>query len=88
MSRHSDVKSVVKIVIGFGWKDLHHPWSKNGKVYTADELFKYLVDILQGNIPSRQSLSEILKPRADNGNDGGDKPANPYPPTQPGQPSS
>jgi hypothetical protein len=42
----------------------------------------------QGNIPSRQSLSEILKPRADNGNDGGDKPANPYPPTQPGQPSS
>jgi hypothetical protein len=46
MSRHSDVKSVVKIVIGFGWKDLHHPWSKNGKVYTADELFKYLVDIL------------------------------------------
>ena len=46
MSRHSDVKSVVKIVIGFGWKDLHHPWSKNGKVYTADKLFKYLVDIL------------------------------------------
>ena len=42
----------------------------------------------QGNIPSRQSLSEILKPLADNGNDGGDKPANPYPPTQPGQPSS
>ncbi len=42
----------------------------------------------QGNIPSRQSLSEILKPLADNGNDGGDKTANPYPPTQPGQPSS
>ena len=46
MSRHSDVKSVVKIVIGFGWKDLHHPWSKDGKVYTADKLFKYLVDTL------------------------------------------
>ena len=42
----------------------------------------------QGNIPSRQSLSELLRPRADNGNDGGDRPANPYPPTQPGQPSS
>jgi len=42
----------------------------------------------QGNIPSRQGLSEILKPLADNGNDGGDKPAHPYPPTQPGQPSS
>ena len=42
----------------------------------------------QGNIPSRQSLSEILKPLADNGNQGGDKPANPYPNTQPGQKSS
>ena len=42
----------------------------------------------QGNIPSRQSLSEILRPRADNGSQGGDKPANPYPPTQPGQKSS
>ncbi len=41
-----------------------------------------------GNIPSRQSLSEILKPRADNGDDGGNKPPNPYPGTQPGQPSS
>lgn len=42
----------------------------------------------QGNIPSRQSLSELLRPRADNGNDGGDKPARPYPNTQPGQKSS
>jgi len=41
-----------------------------------------------GNIPSRQSLSEILKPRADNGDDGGFKDSNPYPPTQPGQESS
>jgi hypothetical protein len=42
----------------------------------------------QGNIPSRQSLSELLKPRADNGNDGGNKPIRPYPNTQPGQKSS
>ena len=42
----------------------------------------------QGNIPSRQSLSEILKPRADNGSQGGDKPPKPFPPTQPGQKSS
>jgi len=42
----------------------------------------------QGNIPSRQSLSEALKPLADNGNQGGNKTANPYPGTQPGQPSS
>ena len=41
-----------------------------------------------GNIPSRQSLSEILKPRADNGDDGGHRPANPRPGTQPGQPNN
>ena len=35
----------------------------------------------QGNIPSRQSLSEILQPNADNGNQGGNiTPANPRPP--------
>jgi len=32
-----------------------------------------------GNIPSRQSLSEILKPRADNGDQGGFLPPNPPP---------
>lgn len=41
-----------------------------------------------GNIPSRQSLSEILRPRADNGDQNGDKNPNPYPLTQPGQKSS
>jgi hypothetical protein len=41
-----------------------------------------------GNIPSRQSLSEALKPRADNGDQGGNLPPNPYPNTQPGQKSS
>jgi hypothetical protein len=36
-----------------------------------------------GNIPSRQSLSEILKPRADNGDQSGNiMPPNPYPPGQ------
>ena len=34
----------------------------------------------QGNIPSRQSLSELLRPQADNGNDGGNLPPNPRPP--------
>ncbi len=42
----------------------------------------------QGNIPSRQSLSEALRPRADNGNQGGHTDSNPYPNTQPGQRSS
>ena len=41
-----------------------------------------------GNIPSRQSLSELLKPRADNGDNGGNYPPKPYPNTQPGQKSS
>jgi hypothetical protein len=41
-----------------------------------------------GPIPSRQSLSQALKPRADNGDQGGNKTPKPYPPTQPGQPSS
>lgn len=40
-----------------------------------------------GNIPSRQSLSEILRPRADNGDNGGNYPSNPRPGTQPGQPN-
>jgi hypothetical protein len=40
-----------------------------------------------GNIPSRQSLSQILKPRADNGDQGGNLPPNPRPLTQPGQPN-
>ena len=42
----------------------------------------------QGNIPSRQSLSEILRPKADNGNQDGGKSPKPFPTTQPGQKSS
>jgi hypothetical protein len=41
----------------------------------------------QGDIPSRQSLSEALKPLADNGNQGGNKTPNRRPPNQPGQPN-
>jgi hypothetical protein len=41
-----------------------------------------------GNIPSRQSLSEALLPDAANGDQGGNLPPNPYPPTQPFQKSS
>jgi hypothetical protein len=41
-----------------------------------------------GNIPSRQSLSQILKPKADNGDQSGNLPSVPYPDTQPGQKSS
>lgn len=38
-----------------------------------------------GNIPSRQSLSQILKPRADNGDQTGGLEPKPRPGTQPGQ---
>lgn len=38
----------------------------------------------QGNIPSRQSLSQLLKPMADNGNDGGNRQPNPPPLSGPG----
>jgi len=41
-----------------------------------------------GNIPSRQSLSELLEPKADNGDDNGGKTANPFPGTHPRQRSS
>jgi len=34
----------------------------------------------QGNIPSRQSLSDLLRPQADNGDDHGNKSPNPRPP--------
>ena len=40
-----------------------------------------------GNVPSRQSLSDLLRPKADNGDAGGFKPAKPRPGTQPGQPN-
>jgi len=41
-----------------------------------------------GNIPSRQSLSEALQPNMANGDQGGNLPPNPFPPTQPFQKSS
>lgn len=41
----------------------------------------------QGAVPSRQSLSEILKPRADNGGQGGHLTPHPRPGTAPGQPN-
>mmetsp|Transcript_26186 Transcript_26186/g.44648 ORF Transcript_26186/g.44648 Transcript_26186/m.44648 type:complete len:365 (-) Transcript_26186:8-1102(-) len=38
------VKEQIRIrVIGFGWKDLHHPWSKDGYEYTSEELLEYLL---------------------------------------------
>ena len=37
-------------VVGFGWKDLHHPWSKDGYEYTAEELFEHLLTKIVPNL--------------------------------------
>jgi hypothetical protein len=51
-------KLQIKIhVITFGWKDLHHPWAKEGQAYTADELFQYLTNIL---IPDTEEFLILL----------------------------
>ena len=48
-------------IIGFGWKDLHHPWSNDGHVYTSDELFEYLLNTIipehsVGGIPESPTM--------------------------------
>ena len=41
------VKEQIRIrVVGFGWKDLHHPWSKGGNDYSAEYLRDYLIDTI------------------------------------------
>ncbi len=47
MVKLNAVKEQIRIhVIGFGWKDLHHPWLKEGRAYTIDELLQYLTEWL------------------------------------------
>jgi hypothetical protein len=47
------VKEQIRIrVLGFGWKDLHHPWSKDGTDYSPEELLTHLVDTI---IPEQSS---------------------------------
>jgi hypothetical protein len=41
------VKEQIRIrVFGFRWKDLHHPWSKDGTDYSPEELLTHLVDTI------------------------------------------
>ena len=56
-------------VKGFGWKETcHHPWSREGKLFTGDQLKDYLVDVIlpykdtqtiptvpKVNLPTRQN---------------------------------
>jgi hypothetical protein len=78
-ARLNAVKEQIRIrTIGFGWKDLHHPWSKEGHTYTANELLQYLTDKLipeqthRGiptsptmNMPSRKVTPQLGKITAD-----------------------
>ena len=73
------VKEQIRIrVLGFGWKDLHHPWSKDGVAYTSQQLLDYLVDVIlpeerkrgipakpQMNLPSRKNLPQLGGKTAD-----------------------
>ena len=39
------VKEQIRIrVKGFGWSDLHHPWSEGGKDHSPDILLKHLIE--------------------------------------------
>ena len=62
----------------FGWKDLHHPWSKDGVAYTPQQLLDYLMDVIlpekrkQGvpdkpemNLPSCKNLPQLGEKTAD-----------------------
>lgn len=43
-ARKEAVKEQIRLrVVGFGWKDLHHPWSKDGIAYSAEYLRDYLI---------------------------------------------
>ena len=46
-SKINAIKEQIRIrVVGFGWKDLSHPWSKDGREYTLEELKLHLVTII------------------------------------------
>jgi hypothetical protein len=36
--KHFQKEQIRINVLGFGWKDLHHPWSKDGVDYSPEEL--------------------------------------------------
>ena len=57
------IKEQIRIrVVGFGWKDLSHPWSKDGREYTPEELKLHLVTIIipeqaKQRIPATPSIN-------------------------------
>jgi hypothetical protein len=72
------VKEQIRICLGFGWNDLHHPWSKDGVAYTPQQLLDYLVDVIlpeekkrglpdkpEMNLPSCKYLPQLGEKTAD-----------------------
>ena len=43
-AKREAVKEQIRIrVLGFGWEDLHHPWSRDGVAYTPEQLLDHLI---------------------------------------------
>ena len=64
-------------VLGFGWSEFSHPWSKNGVEYSPQELYKHLKGIISDEkkrtipnkppamIPQRKQLSQLGEQTSD-----------------------
>ena len=47
-AQHSALKEIIRIrVLGFGWSNFAHPWSKNGILYSPQELTIHLKSIIK-----------------------------------------
>ena len=78
-ARRDAVKEQIRLrVIGFGWKDLHHAWSKGGVDYSSEHLRDYLIekilpeeksrgvpDVPPVNLPSRAIRCQLGTRSAD-----------------------
>ena len=78
-ARLDAVKEQIRIrVLGFGWKDLHHPWSRDGKAFTPQQLLDHLVAVIlpeeskrgipdkpEMNLPSLKNLPQLGQKTAD-----------------------
>jgi hypothetical protein len=60
-SKLEAVKEQIRIrVVGFGWKDLHHPWSEGGVAHSPETLLKHLVEVI---IPEQQKREVPDEPK-------------------------
>ena len=60
-----EMKEQIRIrVLGLGWEDLHHPWSKNGKQFSFEELAAHLKNKIipeesKRDIPSKPPVKSL-----------------------------